>query len=475
MTDRPTWQAEWRALAEKELRGVPLGSLAPSRHDGLVIEPALGPEASRDDGLADGPRARASLVVTDQPRDLALASGADGVWWCSREAPPETASIALIETRSDPITVEAIGAGVDARQSVVALTDVHEHGGSAVTEVAVGVAALIELTRRRGGPPAELRVALAVGPELFVEIAKVRALRRLARRVLRSLGIDAPLWIAARTARRSLARLDVATNVVRGTLGAAAAILGGADVVGVLAMDAELHAPSALGARVARNVAQILTRESGLASVDDAARGSFEIEALTDRIARDAWDVVREIERTGGLVASRAFVRARIERDSESRAAAVKARNVPIVGVSKHPFASDRVSPSADEGRDAWPFEAVRADAAREPVELVVLGGREAEPRADFVREVLAVGGFELVAPGAGRAAVVCAPDALFATEVPAALGALRKRGLPAFVAGKPGASEVVLREAGAIGFIAMGRDVPAFATALRASMRGTS
>jgi methylmalonyl-CoA mutase cobalamin-binding subunit len=91
------------------------------------------------------------------------------------------------------------------------------------------------------------------------------------------------------------------------------------------------------------------------------------------------------------------------------------------------------------------------------------------------VREVLAVGGFDVVAPGAGSAAVVCAPDALFATEVPTVLEALRKRGVPAFVAGKPGASETALRGAGAIGFIAMGQDVPAFAAAVRASMRGAS
>ncbi len=470
MSDRPTSQSSWRALAEKELRGAPFSSLTPKRHDGIAIEPFLGPDPAREEGLSDAPRTRGSLLVTDRARDLALAAGADGVWWRGSEPPPDGARVTLVETRTDPITVEARIATAEgiAKQSVVALTDVHESGGSAITEVAVGVAAIVEISRRRGGAPSELRVALSVGPELFLEIAKIRALRRLSARVLRTLGIDASLWIAARTAQRSLARLDVATNVVRGSIGAAAAMLGGADVVGVLAMDAELEDPTPLSARIARNVPLVLARESSLWAVDDPARGSFEIEALTDRIARDAWEVVREIERAGGLVAARSLVRARIDRDSEARAAAVRTRRIPIVGVSKHPSASDHVTPAPLDVRDASPFEIARA-APRVAVELVRLGGGELDARVEFVREVLAVGGFDVVASG-GRVAVVCAADAAFETDVPRALSELRTRGVPAFVAGKPGASEGALRGAGALGFVAVGQDVVEFAAAVRAA-----
>lgn len=472
MSDRSTSQSSWRALAEKELRGAPLSSLSPRRHDGIAVEPFLGPDPAREEGLGDAARTRGSLLVTDRERDLPLAANADGVWWRGSQPPPDGARVSLVETRTDPITVEARIAtpeGGIAKQSVVALTDVHESGGSAITEVAVGVAAIVELSRRRGGAPSEIRIALSVGPELFLEIAKIRALRRLSARVLRTLGVEASLWIAARTAQRSLARLDVATNVVRGTIGAAAAMLGGADVVGVLAMDADLRDPTPLAARIARNVPLVLARESSLWAVDDPARGSFEIEALTDRIARDAWEVVREIERAGGLVAARALLRSRIDRDAEARAVAVRARRIPIVGVSKHPFATDVAAPAALDARDASPFEIARA-AVSLPVELVRLGGAEVDARADFVREVLAVGGFEIVASG-GRAAVVCAPDAAFETDVPRALSELRARGVPAFVAGKPGESEASLRSAGALGFVAMGQDVVAFAAEIRAAV----
>ena len=105
MTDRPTWQAQWHVLAEKELRGAPLASLTPARHDGLRVEPALGPDAVREQGLGDAPAARRALIVTARPRDLALA--VDGVWWRSLEAPPPGAAVVLHERPGDPITIEA--------------------------------------------------------------------------------------------------------------------------------------------------------------------------------------------------------------------------------------------------------------------------------------------------------------------------------------------------------------------------------
>jgi methylmalonyl-CoA mutase len=80
-----------------------------------------------------------------------------------------------------------------------------------------------------------------------------------------------------------------------------------------------------------------------------------------------------------------------------------------------------------------------------------------------------AIGG-EVVPAGSGRVAVVCAPDAAFGAEVPAAIGRLT---IPAFVAGKPGAHEAALRAAGARGFVALGQDVVAFGAALRSAASG--
>ena len=72
-----------------------------------------------------------------------------------------------------------------------------------------------------------------------------------------------------------------------------------------------------------------------------------------------------------------------------------------------------------------------------------------------------------------GRVAVVCAADDAFATEVPGIVAALRERGVAAFVAGKPGASEAALRHAGVSGFVSLGQDVTAFFAALRDASGG--
>ena len=469
------WLSSWRALAEKELRGAALSSLAPRRADGLTFDPALGPDAARDEGLPDAPARRSALLVTDRAEHASLG-GVEGVWWRADPSPPPGARVTIHEPSVGAhLDGSAIGDALveavlidrvrDVRAGdVVALTAVHERGASVALEVAIGVLAAVLHARVASAP--SVRVAVALGPEFFLEIAKLRALRRLTARVLSTLGCPRPLWIAARTSERSLARLDTPTNAIRATVGAAAAMLGGADVVGVSAMDA-----SDRGARLARNVPEILARESSLLAIDDPARGSFAVEALTDRIARDAYAIVVEVERAGGAIASRASLRDRIDRDAEARDAALRSRRIPLVGVSKFPFANDAVVlPSTHDRRDAACFETLRA-APREPVEIIVIGPREAvEARVQFVRELIAVGGLDVAEHG--RAAIVCAPDAAFADEVPRVLADLRARGVPAFVAGKPGAHEGALRAAGALGFIALGQDVVAFVVTLRAAMQ---
>jgi methylmalonyl-CoA mutase len=334
MTDAG-WESAWRALAERELAGSPLASLSPTRHDGLAIAPVSAPDDARGEGLADAPAARSIVVVTDRAADVVLASECDGLWW---RGPTGAHASVLSEPRAaaqDEVPIE---------RGVVFLTHAHEHGASAVSEVAVG---LVTLLRARAS-----RVAVAVGPELLIEIAKLRALRRLAPRVCDG----GRIWIAARSAERSLARLDVATNAIRTTIGCAAAMIGGADVMGVLPMDA-----SARGARLARNTGAILARESHLLAVDDAGRGSFAIEALTDRIARDAWELARELDRGGASA-----IRDRITRDADARRTAVASGQIPIVGVNKYALPSDACAdPGPDDPRDAAPLEAARSRSAR--------------------------------------------------------------------------------------------------------------
>lgn len=481
----------WQARVEKD--GTPAASLAQKRHDGLRVEPFVGPGAAIDEGLSSAPRVRSHAVVATDARHI--PEGAL-VWWKGSAPAPKEATIAIVEPPLGMVVdgghvpvigdacVEAIlleRTRVPRVAEAIALTAVHEAGASVVTEVAVGVSALIARARAELTPVATT-IGVAVGPELFVEIAKLRALRRLSDRVLATLGVPYGVAIAARTGSRSLSRLDHATNALRQTLGAAAAMIGGAELVGVESMELAVS-PSALATRLAHNTGHVLSLESHLDRVDDAARGSWGIEALTDRIARDAWDLVREIERKGGLVRARAFVTERIEADAAARRKAVRSRRVPLVGVSRFAVASERLDPnggpppSTTSVRDAEPFEhlhlGLASPAAHERVSLVIVGERRPiEARVEFVRELVECGGLApVVGDDTAKAAVVCAADAAFATEVPTLVESLARRGVSVFVAGKPGAAEQALRDAGAKGFIAMGDDVVVFLQALRAAV----
>jgi methylmalonyl-CoA mutase len=478
----------WQARVEKD--GSPAASLAQKRHDGLHVPPFAAPSASIDEGLTSAPRVRAHALVASDAR--AIPEGAL-VWWKGSAPAPKEATIAIVEPPLGMVVdgghvpvigdacVEAIlleRTRVPRVAEAIALTAVHEAGASVVTEVAVGVAALIARARAELTPVATT-IGVAVGPELFVEIAKLRALRRLSDRVLATLGVPYGVAIAARTGTRGLSRLDHATNALRQTLGAAAAMIGGAELVGIESMELA-QAPSALAMRLADNTGHVLSLESHLDRVDDPARGSGSIEALTDRIARDAWDLVREIERKGGLVRARAFVTERIEQDEAARRKAVRSRRVPLVGTSRFAVASERLDPnlsppaSMTSVRDAEPFEHLHTGPEAR-VSLVIVGERRPiEARIEFVRELVECGGLApVVGESDARAAVICAADAAFTSEVPTLVDALARRGVSVFVAGKPGAAEQMLRDAGAKGFVAMGDDVVVFLQALRAAALG--
>ena len=92
--------------------------------------------------------------------------------------------------------------------------------------------------------------------------------------------------------------------MLRTTLGAFAAAVGGADLITTLPFDTALGEPGALGRRNARNLQLVLAREARLDHVGDPARGAHAFEARTDALARRAWALMQETEEAGGLAAA---------------------------------------------------------------------------------------------------------------------------------------------------------------------------
>jgi methylmalonyl-CoA mutase N-terminal domain/subunit len=187
-------------------------------------------------------------------------------------------------------------------------------GGNAVHEVAFGICdaiAYIEELTRRGLHVDEfaplLEMHLTADIDLFEEVAKFRAARRVWARLLRDRygARDPDSWklrISLYTAGYRLTRQEPLNNIVRTTIQALAAILGGVQHIGTLSFDEALSTPSEQAAKVALRTQQILAYEARVGHVVDPLGGSYLIERLTDEIEEEVWKHIREVERIGGAV-----------------------------------------------------------------------------------------------------------------------------------------------------------------------------
>jgi len=378
---------------------------------------------------------------------------------------------------------------------VVDGTRVHDRGASDATELGWVLAAGARVLRvlEQGGIPAAdaaalVELRLAVTDDQFSSIAKLRAVRRLWARVLELSdvrGVEAR--VHAVTSRPMMSAYDPYNNMLRTTVAAFAAGVGGADSVTVLPFDAPLGRPEALGRRIARNTHHLLIDESHVAHVADPAGGAYAVEELTDRLARAGWEVLGRLDTPEGPDSGvlDELVAATVEqRDRE-----VATRKRPITGLTEFPNLAEELP--VREPYDGWQdvraygqaFEAMRAEPPAARVFLATLGPvAQHTARATFASNLLAAGGIavdvagptagpdELVAAYSGQTVVCLAgSDPTYAEWGAAAAAALREAGATrVVVAGKPDA----LGEAQSVDdSCAMGVDALAFLTRTREAL----
>ncbi|MBI5432800.1 MAG: methylmalonyl-CoA mutase [Planctomycetes bacterium] len=176
---------------------------------------------------------------------------------------------------------------------------------------------------------------------LFEEVAKFRAARRLWARTMREeFGAQDPeswmLRFHTQTAGSMLTSQQPENNVVRVTLQALAAVLGGTQSLHTNARDEALGLPTEDSAGVALRTQQILGAESGAAEVIDPLGGSPYVEALTDELEARALAIQAEIERRGGPIAAieSGYVQREIHRSAMEWQRSVEKKTRPIVGVN---------------------------------------------------------------------------------------------------------------------------------------------
>jgi len=232
------------------------------------------------------------------------------------------------------------------RPLVIGGGSLQDVGAAATQELAFTLAAFVDcvdkLTDRRLDAEtvfANTELSLAADTNFFFQVAKFRALRVLAAQVGAAYGVQgAAVEVHGRTARWNKFRQDAYNNMLRATLEAMAAVLGGCDTLTVEPYNVRFAEPDDLSRRVARNVHAILREESYLAKVADPAAGAYYLENTTYALASRAWELFQAVEGQGGYwVAQRnGFIRREIEQVRAQREAALRSGEQVLVGINKY-------------------------------------------------------------------------------------------------------------------------------------------
>ena len=204
--------------------------------------------------------------------------------------------------------------------------------------VKYGVASGLDIDRFAG----RLSFFFAIGMNFFMEIAKLRAARVLWHRVMTQLGArderSKMLRTHCQTSGVSLTEQDPYNNVMRTTIEAMAAMLGGTQSLHTNALDEAIALPTDFSARIARNTQLVIQEETGMCNVVDPLGGSYYVEALTSELVDRAWEIIERVERDGGMAKAVAagWPKAMIEEASAARAARVDRGEDVIVGVNRY-------------------------------------------------------------------------------------------------------------------------------------------
>lgn len=449
------------------------GAVAPSELpallDGVYLD--LVPLVMHTDGAAYGATVEELLAMLarlddDQRSRLSVDLAAD----------PLTAPLA---GRAAPCLEEVVGRaeqvlGFDGHVRMITVDGptFHNLGANATWELGAAVAAGVAYLRHLVDAGLSTSAALglisfrfAVDDDQFQSIAKLRAARQLWARVAEVVGDpdSGAATVIATTSLPMMSQRDPWVNMLRTTVAAFAAGVGGADIVQVHPFDVAIDGgfpgtARSFSRRIARNTQLLLLEESHIGRVLDPAGGSWFVEDLTRELAEQAWAHFQDIEARGGFEAAREHIGTQIAEVAHRRADDIAHRRTAVTGVNEFPNLSEvplpQGNPLPSVRRYGADFEALRnrsdeyleKHGARPKAILLPLGPlAEHNIRTTFTSNLLASGGIEAVNPGPLEAsgigaavaeagvtevAVVCGTDKRYADEASAAIDAAKAAGV---------------------------------------------
>jgi methylmalonyl-CoA mutase len=188
---------------------------------------------------------------------------------------------------------------------------------------------------------------LGTGPLFFPEIAKYRAIRVLWAQMLHAYGIKnhKPLRIFAETGKTNKTISDPHNNLLRSVTEAMSAIIGGADMMMAYPFDSASGETDLFSLRIARNIQHILKEEAHFNKTDDPSSGSYYIEILTDKIARESWKYFQNIEKQGGFLRAlkNGFIQQEILASAKTRENEYATGRRVLTGTNQYPNPSEKL------------------------------------------------------------------------------------------------------------------------------------
>lgn len=269
---------------------------------------------------------------------------------------------------------------------------IREAGSTATQEIAFTLAngiAYVEAAQKRGLDIDDLGQRLSfffnVHNDFLEEIAKFRAARRLWAKIMRDrFGVKDPraqmLRFHAQTAGSSLTAQQPYNNVVRVTLQALAAVLGGTQSLHTNSLDEALGLPTQEAATLALRTQQIIAHESGVTQVVDPFGGSYCVEELTSTIEKDALSLIEKIDGLGGMVRAieKGFPQKEIQTSAYVYQQQVEQKTRTLVGVNQFQEKTEK------------PYDILKLDESIEKDQVSRLKKFKTKRSADAVKRALA-------------------------------------------------------------------------------------
>lgn len=225
-----------------------------------------------------------------------------------------------------------------------------EAGATCVQELAYTLADGVEYVRAAlaSGQDVDkfaprLSFFFCIGMNFFMEVAKLRAARVLWSELMAQFdpqdARSSMLRTHCQTSGVSLTEKDASNNVIRTTIEAMAAVLGGTQSLHTNAFDEAVGLPTRNSARIARNTQLIIAEETGIPNVIDPLGGSYYVESLTHSLVVEARKLIAEVEEMGGMTKAVAagLPKMRIEESAAKRQARIDRGEEVVVGVNKYP------------------------------------------------------------------------------------------------------------------------------------------